>query len=492
MAESISPTQIIDTIEARFKPDKAGALNSVVQFDLSGDRPMQFTVIIENGKCSTFDGLVGTATCTVKAKSQHYVALELGELNPQLAIIMGKVKVSDINEMLRFSKCFRSYKSFVSKPAATSEGKKRKPDSGPLVGFRILDLSRLLPGPWATAMLADMGAEVIKIEDPDAPDYVRNYPPLYNGKSANYMAWNRSKRSLALSLRSADGRAKFLDLVKSADVVVEQYRPGILASWGIDYSVAKAVNPKIIYASLTGYGQHGPFSQAAGHDLNYLALSGVLSQNKDANGRPIIPGVQFADIASGTYLTVQGIMAALLSRMMAGEGQHVDIAMTDGLLPLATIPLNEMWAGEHPKANGHSALSGLLPNYNVYETADGRWMALGALEPKFWSKFCAEVGHPEWTECALPGHPQLETTRLAVAALFKSQPRSYWEQLGTIHDFCLTPVLELDELQSHAHFQFRNSFNLSHGFPLINQPIVFGSTPSKVHWEAPELGEDSI
>ncbi|MEQ8711603.1 MAG: CoA transferase, partial [Cyclobacteriaceae bacterium] len=276
---------IIQSIPARFRPQKAEGYQTTVHFEISGDKGTQFTVEIADQHCNFKEGLHGEAVCVVRAKAKHYAALESGEINPQLAILTGKVKVSNINEMLRFSKCFIPYYKF-NKPSESIQKKDRKPSSGPLLGYRVLDLSRLLPGPWATAMLADMGAEVIKIEDPESPDYVRDYPPIIDGKSANYMAWNRSKRSAAISLRTPEGKQQFMDMIKSADVVVEQFRPGVIDQWGLGYEEAKKVNPKIIYVSLTGFGQTGPMAHTAGHDLNYLALSGVLSLNKDERGKP--------------------------------------------------------------------------------------------------------------------------------------------------------------------------------------------------------------
>lgn len=481
---------IFQSIPDRFRPTKAQGYESVVHFDITGDEPLQFSVRISNGACQLEEGLNGNTSCVVKSKSKHYIALESGEMNPQLAILTGKVKVSNINEMLRFSKCFIPYHKYVQKPD-TAKKIERKPTSGPLLGYRILDLSRLLPGPWATAMLADMGAEVIKIEDPESPDYVRDYPPIIDGKSANYMAWNRSKRSTAISLRTEAGKQQFLKLVKSADVVVEQFRPGVIDQWGLGYEEAKKVNPKIIYVSLTGFGQTGPMAQTAGHDLNYLALSGVLSLNKDERGKPVIPGTQLADIASGTYQTIQAVMAALLSRHQTGEGQHVDVSMTDGLLPFATIAFNTLWSGQKP-VNQAMALSGGLPNYNVYRTADDKWVALGALEPKFWSIFCDMVNRPEWKEKALPNHPDADQTKKEVIELFQSKTRAAWEELGSKHDICLTSVLELDEVEHHPHFQSREMFDHSSSIPLINQPIKFTGTPSQIQWQAPELGEDEV
>ena len=208
-------------------------------------------------------------------------------------------------------------------------------NSLPLTGIKILDLSRLLPGPLATQMLADMGAEIIKIEDLNSPDYIRFFPPFVDDDSALYLSLNRNKRSIALNLKSQEGKELFFALVKSADVVVEQFRPGVLEKMGMGYSQAKAINPKIIYVSITGFGQTGPYAQKAGHDLNYIAMSGLLA-NIGTKERPVIPGVQIADV-SGSYAAVSGCLAALLQRSKTGEGQHVDISMTESAMPFATL-----------------------------------------------------------------------------------------------------------------------------------------------------------
>jgi alpha-methylacyl-CoA racemase len=295
-----------------------------------------------------------------------------------------------------------------------------------------------------------------------------------------------------MNIRDKAGKQQLLGLVQTADVLIEQFRPGAMASWGLSYADLKTVNPKLIYVSLTGYGQTGPMANAAGHDLNYMALSGLLSQHKDTQGKPIIPGVQWADIDSGSYQTIQAILAALLYRSNSGDGQYIDISMTDGLLPIATIAFNQMWAtGSTPK-NSTESLSGLLPNYNVYETLDGKWMALGALEPKFWERFCEILGQNEWREKCIPGHAELEQTKQEVATLFKQKSQSYWRALGEKEEICLTPVLELNEVEQHPHFKARDSFDYFQSLPQINAPIKFGSSPSQIHWSAPELGEDAL
>ena len=281
----------------------------------------------------------------------------------------------------------------------------RKPTTGPLQGIRILDLTRLLPGPLATMLMADMGAEVIKIEDPNAPDYVRNFPPYQNGESLNYLSLNRSKRSVLLDYRTDEGRATFFDLVKTADVVIEQFRPGYLANLGLGYEAARVHNPLIIYVSVTGYGQTGPYAHLAGHDINYVGLSGVLGMTGEADGPPVQAGVQLADIAGGSYMAVIGTLAALTARQQQGVGQHVDVSMTDGAMPLLQSVF-AMHVGQMAEAvRGSAPLSGGLPNYGVYPCQDGRYVALGTLEPKFWTKFCRLVEKPDWIGFMAPQSP---------------------------------------------------------------------------------------
>lgn len=364
----------------------------------------------------------------------------------------------------------------------------------PLEGIKILDLSRLLPGPLATQMLADMGAEVIKIEDANSPDYIRFFPPFVGDDSALYLSLNRNKRSIAFNFKSAEGIELFFSLVKNADVVVEQYRPGILDKIGIGYEQAKKVNPKIIYVSVTGYGQTGPYAQKAGHDLNYIAISGVLA-NIGTKEKPVIPGVQIADV-SGSYAAVNGCLAALLQREKTGKGQHVDISMTDAAMPFATLIHANAWADGRNIERGNFQLSGQLANYNVYETADGKFIALGALEPKFWITFCDAVNKPEWKNKIIA--PEEETTLLKqdVSALFKSKTRAEWENFSEQHDVCLSPVLENSELAENENLIHRNMVlgTETAGNKKLNTigaAIKFSGNENKPAQPAPKMGSDT-
>ncbi len=375
----------------------------------------------------------------------------------------------------------------------------RKPTHGPLQGLRILDLSRLLPGPLGTMLMADMGAEVIKIENPQQPDYVRNFPPYKNGVSMNYLAFNRSKLSVLLDFTTDKGRHDFLELVKTADVVVEQFRPKFLDKWGIGYEAARKINEKIIYVSLTGYGQTGPYAHLAGHDLNYAGIAGVLGVTGKPN-EPMPTGVQLADVAGGSYMCVIATLSAIYARNQTGKGQQVDVAMTDAVMPLLT-PL--MVTGEYPSVmqtnnvRGSFALSGGLPNYGVYTTADKKFIALGTLEPKFWQKFCSLINKPDWVAFMLPQNEEnLANAKIKLSELIASQSRNYWVTLGIENDILITAVNELDELSTDPHVQARQMIiNENHAkagtFKSIGVPLKFSETPALPAWVAPDLGEDT-
>lgn len=479
---------IVQSIPQRFRPEKAQNNQSIFHFDISGEG-YPFTVVIANGMCQLTQGLNGRPNCVVKTKAKTYVQLELGEANPQMALMMGKVKVSNLAAMLEFSKLFRKFKAETNynTDASLPKSTERKPASGPLQGLRVIDLTRLLPGPVATMMMADMGADVIKVEDPDAPDYIRNFAPFKGTQAAYYLTLNRSKRSLAINYRNEAGKAALKAIVKTADVLIEQFRPGVMESMGLGYEELKAINPKLVYVSITGYGQTGPYAQRAGHDLNYLALSGLLSLNGTADEK-VIPGFQIADVAGGGYMAINAALAALFSRSKTGLGQHVDVAMMDASLPLATLAYAEMDATGTASEAGDHQLSGHLANYNVYKTSDGKFMALGALEPKFWNIFCDAVEHPEWKDLILSKGATLAELKAAVSNLFLSKDAAHWTDLGLKYDCCLTPVLSIGELQHDAHMQHRKLIQNGQ----INTPLLFSDTKTKQHWPAPKLGEDTL
>jgi len=454
--------QVFASIPARFRKEKAEGYQTTFHFDLDG---LQQTVTIADGRCTVSEGLMGNATCVVRAKAETYLSLELGELNPQMALMTGKVKVSDLSEMMRFAKCFRK---FGSEQVIASE--ERPAPIGPLSGYRILDLTKLLPGPLATLWLAQQGAEVIKVEDPSSPDPIRDYPPMKEGLSVYYQALNAGKRSLALDYRKDEGRELLLRMVKDADVVMEQFRPGVMNAFGLGFETLRAINPKIIMVSITGYGQTGPMADFPGHDINYLSYSGLLDGLRDADGNPVIPTAQLADVAGGSMMALNAVTTALLHRERTGLGQHVDVAMARTLPHLHAL----RWAEEQATDSYEGHLSGRLASYNVYRCADGRHVALGALEPKFWKKFCQSVHRPDWESRIL----EADQTALKneVSALFASQSMQRWTGLLEGNEVCLSPVLTLREAAAHPLFT-QSSF-----------PPPFGSSPS---WPASQLGADN-
>lgn len=478
--------EIIASIPARFRKEKAGGVSVIFHFDISGEGGDAFTIHIHNNECRLEKGLSGTPDCVVKTSAENYVKLETGALNPQLALMTGKVKVSNIAGMVRFSKMFRKFEESVIQPVKKS----RPPKTGPLAGLKILDFTRLLPGPLATMLMADMGADVLKIEDPGSPDYIRGFPPFIENQSAFYLSLNRSKKSLAINYSSAEGRETIYNLVKTADMVFEQFRPGVMAAMGLGYDNLKKQNPKIIYVSITGYGQTGPYAQQAGHDINYIGYSGLLATTGEKGRTPVIPGGQIADVAGGSYMAVNGALAALYAREKTGQGQHVDIAMLDCVMPLTTLQTAQYFAAQESPERGTFQLSGGLVNYNVYECADGKYAALGALEPKFWENFCEMVNHPEWKNRILDTGEQQDELKKNVADLFKTKPRDEWIRLAEGKDTCLTPVLNISELKDNPQIRHRQMI-AGEGFNTIGVPIKFSQTQGHIAWDAPQLGEDN-
>ncbi|MFC1817150.1 CaiB/BaiF CoA transferase family protein [Thermodesulfobacteriota bacterium] len=373
----------------------------------------------------------------------------------------------------------------------------KRPVNGPLKGIRILDLTRLYPGPLGTMMLADMGADVIKIEDPAQPDYVRNFPPFIKTESVAYLAANRSKRSLAVGFKDEDGRKIFFDLIQTADVVVEQFRPGVLDRIGIGYDKASKKNPGIIYISLTGYGQTGPYSNNAGHDLNYIGYAGILASTLSDGSQPAIPGPQVADVAGGAYMLMIACLAALLGRRQTGKGQKVDVSMLDGVLPLMTLQMAQYWAASETFKVQKLPLSGGLASYNTYRCLDGEFIALATLEPKFWDKFCDWIETPDWKEKLYDTGPAGDRLRKELSEVFQTRPRDEWVQGAAEHDICLTPVLNLDEIETDPHLQNRDMFiELSHAqcgnIKGLGVPIKFADTLAGPSNPPPILGQDTF
>ena len=373
----------------------------------------------------------------------------------------------------------------------------RKPKTGPLQGIRILDLTRLYPGPLGTMMLADMGADVIKIEDANSPDYMRFYPPYIASESAGFVAVNRSKRSLALNLKNPKGVGIFFSLVKTADIVIEQFRPGVLDEMGIGYEQARQVKEDIIYVSITGYGQNGPYAQDAGHDINYIGYAGILSSAGSRETGPLLPGPQLADVAGGAYMSMIACLCALWAREKTGKGQHVDVAMLDSVLPLMTLQMAHYQATKINLAPGELPLSGGLACYGVYSCADGKYIAVGILESKFWKIFCEMAGHDEWIEKHLVMGEEAENLRRESAALFRTKTRDEWAAAAKKLDICITPVLDISEVETDPHLQARQMV-CEQVHPVcgrikeIGVPLKFSATRTEPCGPSPALGEDTI
>jgi alpha-methylacyl-CoA racemase len=330
-------------------------------------------------------------------------------------------------------------------------------DRAPLAGLRILDLTRLLPGPAATMHLADFGADVIKVEDTGAGDYMRDFAPQVanaGGVRVNpaFEATNRGKRSIAIDLKQARGRELLLDLAGSADALIESFRPGVLERLGLGWDVLHARHPKLVLCSLSGYGQSGPLAQRAGHDINYIATSGVLDQIR-AGGAPAVPNLQLGDLLGGALSALAGLTIALLEAQRTGTGRWVDVAMTEALLVHHFFAHAELDRG-HPPAAGETLLTGGAACYRVYETADGRHLAVGAFELKFWEAFCAAAGLTElatnhWARGELPGSEAAHATIARVAAHLRGRSLADWMAIFDAADACVTPVLTPAEALAH-------------------------------------------
>ena len=335
--------------------------------------------------------------------------------------------------------------------------------SAPLAGLTIIDMTRLLPGPAATMHLADLGADVIKIEDTGAGDYMRDFPPRVHNAVARpvnpaFEAINRGKRSLAVDLKRPQGREIVLRLVRSADALVESFRPGVLARLGLDWPTLHAANPRLVLCSLSGYGQSGPFAQRAGHDINYTALTGVLDQNR-VNGEPAIPNLQIGDVLGGSLATLGALLAALLAAQRTGVGRQVDVAMTDNLLAHHVFPHADLDAGTEPHAE-QTLLTGGVACYRIYRTADGRHLAVGALEHKFWRAFCEAAGLAElverhWSRGEAPGSMAARETIARVQQRIGERTMEAWLAVFETVDACVTPVLTPAEALAHPQVAAR-------------------------------------
>lgn len=316
---------------------------------------------------------------------------------------------------------------------------------GSLDDLKILDFSTLLPGPYATLMLADMGAEVLKISSASRPDIVLDYPPFIGdtGVSASQAWLGRNKKTMFLNLKTGEGKAVVKELVKEYDIVLEQFRPGVMEKLGLGYEDLKAVNPKLIYCSLTGYGQTGPLRDAAGHDINYMSRSGIISQAGRRESGPSLMNFQIADIAVGSMNSVIGILAAVNYRKNTGKGQYIDVAMMDGCVPFNSLDgAGFLVSGKEPKREGERLNGGCI--YDFYETKDGEYLSVGSLEPQFWSRFCTAIGREDLIEGTVYP-PNIDEVKAEIRGILKKKTRDEWVEVFSHYDACVQPVLNLKE-----------------------------------------------
>src|SRR5262245_21963323 len=358
----------------------------------------------------------------------------------------------------------------------------------PLAGVRVLDLTRLLPGAMATLHLADMGADVIKIEDTGAGDYSRSMGRVRGGMSDSFRLMNRNKRAIRLDLKQPRGREAFLRLVQHADAVVEGFRPGVMAKLGVDYHAVSAVNSRIVYCSISGYGQNGPYAQRAGHDINYIGYAGVGDQIGTGE-RPVVPNFQIADLLGGALVPAMGILAALVDARASGRGRHVDAAMTDAALAHAIFPLLGFLENGKVPARGTGMLDGGLPCYNVYRTSDGRFMAVGALERKFWANLCDILGTPDLKDKHLVYGAEADPVKARLAAVFASRTQKDWSAVFAKADCCVSPVLTIGESLANEQLRARQMVISEGGLTQLALPLKFSEFEFGIERKAPEAGE---
>ncbi|MEN6459997.1 MAG: CaiB/BaiF CoA-transferase family protein [Syntrophomonas sp.] len=367
----------------------------------------------------------------------------------------------------------------------------------PLEGIRVLDLSRYLPGPYCTQILADFGAEVIKVEDPRGGDLGRNIVPMIGDLSARFYAVNRNKKSITVDLKKEEGKEIFRKLVANSDVVVDQFRPGVMDKMGLGYECLKAINDRIIYCSITGYGLNGPLRDAAGHDLNYLSLAGVTELNGTFQGMPAMCAVQIADVAGGSLYAVIAILMALASREKTGQGQLCDIAMMDGSVSLLAYTLAESSGWGSLPVRGDEVLTGGYAFYNIYKTKDNKHVSLGALEDKFWADFCKKIGREEYIKMQWDKSQQ-DAIKADISKLMMEKTRDEWVEFFSDSDICFTPVLTLDEMCQYPQvaardmiYKLQNVGGLGKEIVATGIPMKLSATPGEVKLTFPKLGENN-
>lgn len=361
----------------------------------------------------------------------------------------------------------------------------------PLQDVRVLDFSTLLPGPLASLILAEAGADVIKVERPGGGEAMRGYPPLLSGSSGAHALLNRGKRSIAVDLQVPGQAERVLALADSVDVVIEQFRPGVMDRLGLGYARWHAANPRIIYCAITGYGQDGPLSAQPGHDLNFAAASGMLSLTTGAGGEPVLPHTLVADIGGGAYPAVINILLALRYRDRSGEGCFVDVAMADNVYTFLFLGLSQGFGANTWPAPGRELLTGGSPRYRLYATADSRHVAVAALEDKFWRTFCELIALPEVLR---DDTRDPAATARAIAQRLVAQPADHWAHVLGAAETCCTVVATLEEAVHSLHVQARGLFGREvsipgHVLPALPIPVAASLRRAAVREAAPGVGE---
>jgi crotonobetainyl-CoA:carnitine CoA-transferase CaiB-like acyl-CoA transferase len=343
--------------------------------------------------------------------------------------------------------------------------------------------------------LADLGADVIKIEDTGAGDYARVMGQVRDGMTDMFRMVNRNKRGLTLDLKHPRGRDIFLELAREADVIVEGFRPGVVNRLGIDYASAAAINPRIVYCAISGYGQTGPYRERAGHDINYIGYVGVGDQIGAAGGPPVLANFQIADLLGGSLTPVMGILAAVIDAKTSGKGRYVDVAMTDAVLSHAVIALTGVTTNGAASARGSDRLSGGLPCYNVYRTQDDRYLAVGALEKKFWETLCDTVSRPDLKASHIVFGEQAKAAKDALAAIFMTKPQREWAAVFAEADCCVTPILPMQEAIADPQLRARGMIvDASAATGPVTQfapPLRLSEFEFAVERQAPRQGEHS-
>jgi len=368
---------------------------------------------------------------------------------------------------------------------------------GLLEKFKMLDLSRLLPGPYCSLLLADLGMEVLKIEDPELGDYMRAMGPVRKKDSAYFLALNRNKKSMLLNLKTKEGKEIFYKLIQTYDIVLEGFRPGVMDRLGIGYQELKRRSPRVILCSLSGYGQNGPYKDRSGHDINYIGLGGILELTGLQNGPPVIPGVQIADIGAGGMMAAIAILAAIAHREKTGQGQYLDVAMHDGVISWLSIHAGRYFMDKELPKREQMHLSGRYACYQVYPTKDGRHISLGALEPKFWKNFCEAIGREDLVlKQFIEGEERVQIIE-ELRELFKTKTQREWIEFFRNADACLEPILTLEEVFQHPHVLHRKMV-MEYEHPVegkirqVGNPIKSSQYPFEIRTPSPARGEHTI